>query len=125
MPEIVNPGGETVKPIPTKETTTTETVKLTGTPQPAPPPAPEAADDNVRKWMAAIVMICFTIIILASLYALFFYSKQLPNDVLPIVTGLIGTVFGYWAGYAGAIINYLYGSSSGSTAKSTLLGQGK
>ena len=110
--------------VPIKETTTVEKVKLTGGPQIQEAPAAPAADDGIRKVMAWAVIIGFLIIIETAGYALFFYAGKLSNDVLPIVTGLVGAVFGYWANYTSTVIGYLFGSSSGSTAKQSLLNKG-
>jgi len=83
----------------------------------APLPPIPAADDGIRKIIACATIFDFTLIIILAGYALFVYGPKLPQGMLATITGLIGAVFGYKAGYQGQVIGYLYGSSSGSTAK--------
>ena len=103
-----------------KETHETTTTKGTTDPVQSPPPA-VVADDTIRKWIAQEAI--FTDFLLACFirYLLFFQSSAVSKDVLPFATGAIGTIIGYKARDVGTVYNYLFGSSSGSTATQALL----
>src|SRR5208337_4052810 len=113
-PEVVKPAEP-----PTSETTTDVHQKTTGTPVVlASCPPPPAADDNIRKWVAQETIITNFLLIAVALYLLFFKSSLVSKDALPFVTGLLGTIVGSMRADVTTCINYLFGSSSGSTAKS-------
>jgi len=108
---------------PSTAQTTTKTERtevVTGPPGQAPPPA-VIADDNIRKWIAQEAIITDFLLAMFILYLLFFQSSAVSKDVLPFATGAIGTIIGYKARDVGTVYGYLFGSSSGSTAKSAIL----
>lgn len=109
MSDEVNPAA------PVTETTTVATTKSSG-----PPPA--APDDKIRREVARETLFSEGIVILAVLYLLFFKSMDLNKEQIAAVFSLIGTIVGYKARDTGTVIGYLFGSSSGSTLKSS---QGK
>ena len=79
------------------------------------------ADDAIRKQVAWEVIASDSITCLVVLVALFKYGNLLSKDILPIAATIIGSIVGYRARDTGTVIGYLFGSSSGSTAKSALL----
>lgn len=107
---------------PTAQTTTKteKTEVLTGTPVQPPPPA-VIADDSIRKWVAQESIGTNFLLLMVVLYLMFFHSAQIPKDALPFVTGIIGAIVGSSRADVTTCINYLFGSSSGSTAKSAVL----
>jgi hypothetical protein len=119
-------GDDPLKPKPTveKTTETKETVKTIGEPPPPPPPA-VVADDGIRRELARELLLYDFGITALCLWLLFFHSALLPTGMLPFVTGLIGTIVGYRAADTKTVVQYDFGSSSGSTAKSALLEKGK
>ena len=87
---------------------------------PTPPPA-IVADDLIRSRIAWAVIFNDGITCLAVMYFLFSLGGALPKDVLAIISTIVGGIVGYRARDTGTVIGYLFGSSSGSTAKSALL----
>ena len=79
------------------------------------------ADDSIRWYVAWAVIFNDGITCLAVLFVLFYYGGTLSKDVLAIASTIIGSIIGYRARDTGTVIGYLFGSSSGSTAKSALL----
>ena len=82
----------------------------------SPVPA-AAADDNVRKIVAQEAIFTDFILAIAILYLLFYKGETVPA----FTAGIIGTIVGYKARDVGTVYGYLFGSSSGSTAKSVQL----
>jgi hypothetical protein len=95
---------------PIVETTTEkhETVKTVGD----PPPIPAVADDSARKWLALAVILQFLALVSYWIYL----GKVIDN---------IQMVLGAEIGFVSIVLNYYFGSSSGSTAKSAMLEKGK
>lgn len=87
-------------------TTTTES-KTTG-PEVTPPPPQIVADDGVRKALALAVIAQFLIFVGYLVYV----GKPVDN---------IQMILGAEIGFVTTVLNYFFGSSSGSTAKSALL----
>ncbi len=70
-------------------------------------PAPAVvADDAIRKWLAGIDAIVFLVLVGGICFYLIYHQGSVGTDVIAIIT---------------IERNYFYGSSSGSTAKSTML----
>lgn len=86
--------------------------------------APIVADDAIRRQVAWAVIFNDGITAIAVLFLLFWFGGTLSKDVLVIVATMVGTIVGYRARDTGTVIGYLFGSSSGSTAKSALLEKG-
>jgi hypothetical protein len=116
------PAPDAPKPQPTVETVTethkTETIK--GEPSQLPPPA-IVADDAIRTQIGRAIVASDAITCLVILVLLFRYGATLEKDVLAIVATIIGSIIGYRARDTGTVIGYLFGSSSGSTAKSAIM----
>jgi hypothetical protein len=89
-----------------------------------PPEAPVVADDAIRKQVAWEVIASDAITCIVVLVALFKYGSLLSKDILPIAATIIGSIVGYRARDTGTVIGYLFGSSSGSTAKSAAYEKG-
>ena len=94
-------------PDPTVETTVTEKKTGDAAITQAPPP-PVIADDNARKYLAAIVIIQFCIVIGYYIYA----GSKLDNTQM---------ILGAEITFMTSVLNYYFGSSSGSTAKSAII----
>ena len=96
-------------PEPVVETTATTTTKASGEAalQPPPPP-PVIADDNARKYLAAFVILQFMVVIGYYLYA----GNKLDNTQM---------ILGAEITFMTSVLNYYFGSSSGSTAKSAVM----
>lgn len=105
---------------PIVETTVTEKKVGDAATQQPPPPA-VIADDGIRKWVAQEALATNFVLLMVILYLMFFYSDKIPKDALPFVTGIIGAIVGSSRADVTTCINYLFGSSSGSTAKSAVL----
>jgi hypothetical protein len=94
------------------ETSSTVTATTTtGTP-PVPPPIPPVADDSPRFWLAVSVVIQFLGVIGYMIYT----STKLENTQM---------ILGAEITFMTTVLNYYFGSSSGSTSKSALLEQKK
>jgi len=115
MSEPLLDDSATVKSV--KETHETTTTSGDTSPIPSPP----VADDAIRKQVAWAVISSDSSTCILVLILLFKYGGALSKDVLAIVATIIGTIIGYRARDTGTVIGYLFGSSSGSTAKSALL----
>ncbi len=90
---------------------THETVTTKGSTDPAPTPAPvPAADDNARKWLALAVIVQFVVVVGYWIYL----GKAIDN---------IQMVLGAEIAFVSSVLNYYFGSSSGSTAKSQATGK--
>jgi hypothetical protein len=107
-----------IKPV--VETTVTERKEGDAAIQQPPPPA-VIADDSIRKWVAQETILLNFVVIAGTMYLLFFKSALVSKDALPFVTGLLGTIIGSNRADVTTCINYLFGSSSGSTSKSQIL----
>jgi hypothetical protein len=83
-----------------------ETVKTSGDPPPA-----VIADDNPRKYLAVAVIAQFLLVVGYIVYAV--KGVEASNAEMMILGAEIGFVT--------TVINYYFGSSSGSTSKSQLL----
>ncbi len=81
------------------------------------PPSPPVADDSIRKWLAGIDAIVFLVLVGGICFYLIYHQGSVGTDVLAVLIMVVQAMI--------AIItierNYFYGSSSGSTAKSTML----
>jgi hypothetical protein len=77
-----------------------------------PTTAITAADDSARKWLALAVIAQFLALVGYWIYL----GKPLDN---------IQMVLGAEISFVSMVLNYYFGSSSGSTAKSALLEKGK
>lgn len=96
------------EPNATVEKSTTETTKISGSAATSPPPpAPPAADDFARKSIALAIVVQFVIVVGYTLWAS--HSGQ------KIEYGQL--VIGAEIAFMTTVLNYYYGSSSGSTAK--------
>ena len=85
--------------------TTTETVKTTGDPSTVTPPLPAVvADDNARKWLAVAVIVQFLVLV-----GIMVYSGKRIDDTQMILGAEITFVT--------SVLNFYFGSSSGSIAK--------
>jgi hypothetical protein len=94
---------------PVVEKTTTETTKATGAAAVLqPPPPPIIADDNARKWLAGFVIFQFMAVIGYYIYA----GSKLDNTQM---------ILGAEITFMTSVLNYYFGSSSGSTAKSAVI----
>jgi hypothetical protein len=92
---------------PTVETTVTE--KKTGEAATSPTPAPAAvADDTPRFYLGLAVVIQFVAVIAYMIYT----STKLDNTQM---------ILGAEITFMTTVLNYYFGSSSGSTTKSALL----
>jgi hypothetical protein len=98
------PGPEPTAQVTTK---TEQTSVVTGSPVQPPPPA-IIADDNARKWLAVGVILQFIVIVGYILYNL--KGAQTSNSEM--------LVLGAENVFMTTVLNYYFGSSSGSTAKS-------
>jgi hypothetical protein len=96
-----------VKPTPVVETTVTEKKTGEAATQQPPPPA-VIADDNARKYLAAIVILQFMVVVGYYIYA----GSKLDNTQM---------ILGAEITFMTSVLNYYFGSSSGSTAKSAVL----
>lgn len=92
---------------PIVETTVTEKKTGDAATQQPPPPA-VIADDNARKYLAAIVIVQFMAIVGYMIYA----GTKLDNTQM---------ILGAEITFMSSVLNYYFGSSSGSTAKSAVL----
>ena len=92
---------------PIVETTTTEKKVGDAATQQAPPP-PVIADDSPRFWLAVAVVIQFLGVIGYMIYT----STKLENTQM---------ILGAEITFMTTVLNYYFGSSSGSTTKSALL----
>ena len=99
MSDEVNPAA------PVTETTTVATTKSSG-------PPPPVADDNARKVLTGAVVVQFVIVIAYIIHST--VAKEASNAEMMILGAEIGFVT--------TLLNYYFGSSSGSTLKSS---QGK
>lgn len=94
---------------PVVETTVTQTSKATGEAATNPPPPPQViADDNARKVLAVVVVVQFLAIVGYMIYA----GTKLDNTQM---------ILGAEITFMTSVLNYYFGSSSGSTAKSALI----
>ena len=94
---------------PTVETTVTQTSKATGEAATAPPPAPPPIpDDTPRFWLGLAVVVQFVAVISYMIYT----STKLDNTQM---------ILGAEITFMTTVLNYYFGSSSGSTTKSALL----
>jgi hypothetical protein len=94
-----------------KHTQTTETVTTTGPPvQPAPPQI--IADDNARKYLAVAVILQFLVVVGFIIYT----GKGAPASNTELM------ILGAEVTFVTTVLNYYFGSSSGSTAKSAAVG---
>jgi hypothetical protein len=73
-----------------------------------PPPPAIIADDNARKYLAAFVIVQFSVVIGYYIYA----GTKLDNTQM---------ILGAEITFMTSVLNYYFGSSSGSTAKSAVL----
>jgi hypothetical protein len=80
-----------------------------------------ACDDSLRTWIARATLITDFLLLSAIIYLMFFRISGINKDVLPWVTGTIGSILGWRGRDAGTVYNYMFGSSAGSTAKSIIL----
>lgn len=81
------------------------------TPVVAPAATPIVADDNPRKWLAAAIVVQFVLIVGWIIKATI--AKEASNAEM--------MVLGAENVFMGAVLNYYFGSSSGSTQKSAML----
>lgn len=79
--------------------------EYTSTPAPAP-----ISDDNARKYLAVAVIVQFVIVVG---YIILSVKTEATNAQMMILGAEIG--------FVSTVLNYFFGSSSGSTAKSALL----
>jgi hypothetical protein len=108
MPDEVKPTVEKV--VETKETTKASTdVAAAAVISPAPA---TVADDGARKVLALAVIVQFLALVAYWIYL----GKPIDN---------IQMVLGAEISFVSMVLNYYFGSSSGSTAKSALLEKGK
>jgi hypothetical protein len=99
--------GDAVPPVTEKTTETHEKTVVTGAPIQAPPPA-IIADDAARKWLAFVTIGQFLLVVG---YIIFTVKNGETNNAEMMILGAE-------IGFVTTILNYFYGSSSGSTAKS-------
>lgn len=99
-------------PPPVVETTVTQTSKATGEAATNPPAPPVIADDSPRFWLAFAVVVQFLGVIGYMIYT----STKLENTQM---------ILGAEITFMTTVLNYYFGSSSGSTTKSALLEQKK
>lgn len=118
---------EPIAPVPAvptveKLTETKETTKTTGNvvALQAVPPAP-VADDAIRRELARYVIFADSLTCAFVIFLLFRFGPTLPQSVMTIVATIIGTIIGYRSRDTGTVIGYLFGGSSGLTAKSASL----
>jgi hypothetical protein len=95
---------------PIVETTVTEKKVGDAATQQPPPPA-VIADDNARKWLAVAVIVQFLAVVAFIIYTI--KSADVNNAEMMVLGAEIGFVT--------TVINYYFGSSSGSTAKSVAM----
>jgi hypothetical protein len=88
----------------------------------SPPPA-VVADDAIRTQIAWAIIGSDTITCAIIVWLLFKFGNGLSKDIITIVATMAGSIIGYRARDTGTVINYLFGSSSDSTAKSAMLGK--
>lgn len=102
-------GTEASKP-PTVEkvTETKETVKSSGEAILQPPPPTAAADDRIRAIIGCVIILQFIALIVYMIYI----GKKLDDTQL---------ILGAEIGFVTTVLNYFFGSSSGSTSKEALL----
>lgn len=102
--------GDAVPPVTEKTTETHEKTVVTGAPIQAPPPA-IIADDAARKWLAVGVIIQFLLVVGYIIYAVKSGKTGDTNNAEMMILGAE-------IGFVTTVLNYYFGSSSGSTAKS-------
>lgn len=102
--------GDAVPPVTEKTTETHEKTVVTGAPLQAPPPA-IIADDAARKWLAVGVIIQFLLVVGYIIYAVKSGKTGDTNNAEMMILGAE-------IGFVTTVLNYYFGSSSGSTAKS-------
>lgn len=90
---------------PTVETTVTQTSKATGEAATAPPPPPPIPDDTPRFWLGIAVVVQFVAVVGYMIYT----ATKLDNTQM---------ILGAEITFMTTLLNYYYGSSSGSTRKS-------
>ena len=115
-------GAPPVPPTVATTTATQSTSTTTGPPTQAPPPA-IVADDAIRKELARSVIWSEAALIIVVLLLLFFFANSLPTGMLPFVTGIIGGIVGNKAAQTLLVLQYEFGSSSGSTSKGAVIEQ--
>lgn len=109
--EVVNPDATKPAdkpPVVEKVTETKETTKTSGAPTQEPPP-PVVADDRPRQLLAVATVLQF----LALVGFIIWLAKPVDNAQMMIL--------GAEVSFMTTVLNYFFGSSSGSTAKSALL----
>jgi hypothetical protein len=89
-----------------KTTVTEEKIGEAATQQPPPPQI--VADDNARKWLALVIIAQFLAIVG---YIIYRSQKGEASNAEMIILGAENV-------FVTTVLNYYYGSSSGSTAKS-------
>ena len=107
--------GTTDPPKPPTVESTTEThkvEKVTGEAGQLPPPQ-IIADDNARKWLAVGVILQF----LALVGFMVYLTLRSGRAVDPAQMMILGAEIGFVT----TVLNYYFGSSSGSTAKSAVM----
>lgn len=77
--------------------------------------------DERTFWLGVSVMITFlvtVVLVLYGAYGIVIGTVEIDAALFAAVSGLIGTIVGYVAANAQAVINYFFGSSHGSMMKS-------
>ena len=111
MPDVEAPAATVTKTTETKETTAASTEASAAVV--ISPPPPTVADDNARKWLAGGVVAQFLLIVGYIIYAT--VAKEATNAEM-IVLGAENV-------FMGSVLNYYFGSSSGSTQKTAQSGK--
>jgi hypothetical protein len=108
MPDEVKPTVE--KTVETKETTKASTEASAAAL--VSPPLAIVADDRARKWLAFAVIAQFLVLIAFMIYI----GKKIDDTQM---------ILGAEIGFVSIVLNYYFGSSSGSTSKGQILEKGK